>query len=271
MALRIAHITGSSDPGNLKDQDRSTGYEQAEVIQESPSNNRQDQPGVSPLAELEKALEGRVSSLDRHRFLLLLRFALVNLVGFALLGAAHMQGWVDRAMASDSTGIVVLIFGLFVVGLVLCGWKIWRASHDLNLIKAYDPLKPSQVSGYLSAIRLRKVESRSITAELLKLNLSSRIGSVRHIANTLVLLGLIGTVVGFIIALSADDVNLAADIDSVGPMISTLIGGMSVALYTTMVGAILNIWLMINYRLLLGGTVNLITSVVELGERYARD
>jgi adenosylcobinamide amidohydrolase len=38
-----------------------------------------------------------------------------------------------------------------------------------------------------------------------------------------------------------------------------------------MVGAILNIWLMINYRLLLGGTVNLITSVVELGERYARD
>ena len=101
--------------------------------------------------------------------------------------------------------------------------------------------------------------------------MSSRFGSVRHIANTLVLLGLIGTVVGFIIALSAVDVNLAADIDSVGPMISTLIGGMSVALYTTMVGAILNIWLMINYRLLLGGTVNLITSVVELGERYARD
>ena len=65
--------------------------------------------------------------------------------------------------------------------------------------------------------------------------------------------------------------NLAADIDAVGPMISTLIGGMSVALYTTMVGAILNIWLMVNYRLLLGGTVNLMTSVVELGERYARD
>ena len=139
------------------------------------------------------------------------------------------------------------------------------------MIKAYDPLKPSRVSGYLSAIRLRKAESRSITAELLKLKLSSRFGSVRHIANTLVLLGLIGTVVGFIIALSAVDVNLAADIDSVGPMISTLIGGMSVALYTTMVGAILNIWLMINYRLLLGGTVNLITSVVELGGRYARD
>ncbi len=271
MALRIAHITGSSNPGKRQDQDHRPWDEQAEVIPEKPSKARQNQPGVSPLAELEKALEGRASSFDRHRFLLLLRFTLVNLVGFALLGAAHLQGWVDKAVASDSTGIVLLIFGLFVVGLVLCGWKIWRASHDLNMIKAYDPLKPSKVSGYLSAIRVRKAESRSITAELLKLKLSSRIGIVRHIANTLVLLGLIGTVVGFIIALSAVDVNLAADIDAVGPMISTLIGGMSVALYTTMVGAILNIWLMINYRLLLGGTVNLMTSVVELGERYARD
>jgi hypothetical protein len=44
---------------------------------------------------------------------------------------------------------------------------------------------------------------------------------------------------------------------------------MSIALHTTLVGAILNIWLMINYRLLEGGTVTLVTSIVELGERDA--
>jgi len=271
MALRIAGIIGNSGSNKRPDRDGRGGREQPEISPGETGKGRHDKLGVSPLAELEKALEGRESSLDRYRYLLLLRFALVNLVGFALLGAAHLQGWTDRAVASDSTGIVLLIFGLFVVGLVLCAWKIWRASHDLNLIKSYDPLNPSRVSDYLSAIRLRSAESRSITAELLKLKLSSRIGVVRHIANTLVLLGLIGTVVGFIIALSAVKVNLAADIETVGPMISTLIGGMSIALYTTMVGAILNIWLMVNYRLLLGGTVHLMTSVVELGERYARD
>ena len=106
---------------------------------------------------------------------------------------------------------------------------------------------------------------------MLKLKLSNRIGIVCHIAHSPVLLGLIGTVIGFIIALSGVDVDLAADVNSVGPMIPTLIGGMSVALYTTLVGAILNIGLMVNYRLLLSGTVNLATSVVELGERYARD
>jgi hypothetical protein len=193
------------------------------------------------------------------------------LVGIALLGAAYVQGWITKALAADSTGMVLLIFGLFVVGLVLCGWKIWRASNELNLIRAFDPLKPSRVGSYLTAVRRRNADSRSITAELLKLKLSNRIGVVRHIANSLVLLGLIGTVIGFIIALSGVDVELAANVDSVGPMISTLIGGMSVALYTTLVGAIFNIWLMVNYRLLLSGTVNLVTSVVELGERYARD
>ena len=82
-------------------------------------------------------------------------------------------------------------------------------------------------------------------------------------------LGLIGTVIGFIIALSAVDADAAADVSSIGPMVSTLITGMSIALHTTLVGAILNIWLMINYRLLEGGTVTLVTSIVELGERDA--
>ena len=57
---------------------------------------------------------------------------------------------------------------------------------------------------------------------------------------------------------------------SIAPMVTTLIDGMSVALYTTLVGAVLNIWLMVNYRLLEGGTITLLTTIVELGERHVR-
>jgi len=53
-------------------------------------------------------------------------------------------------------------------------------------------------------------------------------------------------------------------------MVSTLIGGMSVALYTTLVGSLLHLWLMVNVRLLEGGAVNLLTATVEAGERHAR-
>ncbi len=224
-----------------------------------------------PLATLEHALQGRQTSLEHHRYLLLFRFLLVNLVGFALLGAAYMQGWIDKVVAGDATGIVLLIAGLFLVGLGISGWKIWRTSNDLNAIKGFDPLRPSRVSRYLTAVRARRGDSRAISAESLKLKMSSRIAVVRHIADTLVLLGLIGTVIGFIIALSGVDPSLTTDVKAVGPMVSTLIEGMSVALYTTLVGAVFNIWLLVNYRLLLSGTVNLITAVVELGERYARD
>ncbi len=49
-------------------------------------------------------------------------------------------------------------------------------------------------------------------------------------------------------------------------MVSTLIAGMSTALYTTLIGAVLNIWLMIDYQLLAGGTVKLITSLIDRGE-----
>ena len=50
-------------------------------------------------------------------------------------------------------------------------------------------------------------------------------------------------------------------------MVSTLIDGMSVALYTTLVGSVLSVWLMLNYRLVESGTVRLLTAIVELGER----
>ena len=56
---------------------------------------------------------------------------------------------------------------------------------------------------------------------------------------------------------------VAADIGAVGPMVSKLIEGMAVALYTTLTGAVLSIWLMVNYRLLQSGVVNLLTAMVE--------
>ena len=90
-------------------------------------------------------------------------------------------------------------------------------------------------------------------------------------AGSLVLLGLVGTVVGFIIAFSSVRPDVAADPGAVGTMVSILIQGMSVALFTTLIGAVLNIWLMMNYHVLVTGTVNLVTAIVELGECHADD
>jgi MotA/TolQ/ExbB proton channel family len=102
------------------------------------------------------------------------------------------------------------------------------------------------------------------------LKLSSRIAGVRQFANNLVLLGLIGTVVGFIMALSGVDPDTVGDAAAIAPMVSNLIEGMGVALYTTLVGSVLNIWLMLNCRLLETASVSLVTQLVELAEGPGR-
>ena len=90
---------------------------------------------------------------------------------------------------------------------------------------------------------------------------------VRQIAAALVVLGLIGTVAGFIIALSGVSAEEAGTLAAVQPMISTLISGMSVALYTTLEGAILGLWLTVNYRMLATGTSTLYSELLAANGR----
>jgi len=215
--------------------------------------------------------EVRRHSQDPRRYLLVLRFALLNLVGFALLGAAYVQGLVDRVVVADRTYLSVLIFLVFLGGLGICARRIWRTSRELNSLREYDAASDTTVMRHLAPLLGRTAESRTNLAAAARLRLSHRIAIVRNIANTLVLLGLIGTVLGFIIALSGVDPEHVADIDAIAPMVSTLISGMSTALYTTLVGAILNVWLMANHQLLAGGTVKLIAALVERAEEHARD
>jgi biopolymer transport protein ExbB/TolQ len=99
--------------------------------------------------------------------------------------------------------------------------------------------------------------------DMARMEYANQIGSVRFLANALVFLGLIGTVIGFIIGLSGIDAAATSDVDKIAPMITELINGMSVALYTTLLGAVLNIWLNVNLRILSDGAVRLLRLLLE--------
>ncbi len=204
-----------------------------------------------------------------HHFLLMLRYVLFNMLGFALLTAAYLQGWIETLLTVDRSFLCIGIFLVFLSGLAVCTWRVWQTSRELNQVKSFDPLTSSATADYIAKLRGRSGESRSILASTLRLRLAQRISAVRHVAGSLVLLGLIGTVIGFIIALSGVDPAQAADVKSIAPMVSTMIEGMSTALFTTLVGGVLNLWLMVNYRLLYGGTVKLLTALIDFGEEHA--
>ena len=220
------------------------------------------EPAIRMLRKIEECLAS-----GRQRFLLVFRFASVNIAAAALVVVAYLHGYVGDAFRAGQSGVGAVIAIVFLLGLAISGVRVWQTSRDLNEIESGNAQVCSLADHYLDRVSWRGAESRLLLAANLRLELANRIGIVRHVANALVLLGLIGTVIGFIIAMQA--VDGAADPDGAARMVRNLVDGMSVALYTTLLGAILNLWLTVNYNMLATGTVRLVTRLVELGEGHA--
>lgn len=206
------------------------------------------------------------SGLLSHQYLLLFRFVAINSTAAAFLTAIWLQGWVDPLIEQDHTRLVAITTGLFIIGLGLCTRKIFQMSLELNSLALERPSRGSRAELFLERARNLDAAGRHNLAASLRLKLGTKIASIKNIANSLVLLGLIGTVLGFIIALSGVEPDSVGDVAAIGPMVSTLIEGMSVALYTTLVGSVLNVWLMMNYRILEGGTVQVLTQLMDRSE-----
>lgn len=206
------------------------------------------------------------SGLLSHQYLLLFRFLAINASAIACLMAVWLQGWLDPLYQQDHTRLVALTSGLFAIGFVICIRKIFQVSMELNSLSLERPTRGSRVEMFLERTRTLDASGRANLSNSLRLKLGTKIAVVKNIANSLVLLGLIGTVLGFIIALSGVEPDSVGDVSAIGPMVSTLIEGMSVALYTTLVGSVLNVWLMMNYRILEGGTVSVLTQLIDRAE-----
>ncbi|MDX1513150.1 MAG: MotA/TolQ/ExbB proton channel family protein [Gammaproteobacteria bacterium] len=202
-----------------------------------------------------------------YRYLLALRFALFNVVIFGLVAAIYLQGWLDGALEGYTAWLSAGIFLVFCYGLALCGDRIWRVSRELNDVRS-GALRPgSRAAKYVESVVDKAPEARNLRANVLRFRIANHISVVRHTANSLVFLGLVGTVIGFIVALSAVDPQSSVSVENVAPMVATLINGMSIALYTTLLGAVLHLWLLVNYRMLATGAMHLFNAIVDLGER----
>ena len=204
-----------------------------------------------------------------YRYLLIFRFALLNAACFGVLGAAWLQGWLDDMLASSARLMCLGIFATFLVGFATCALKIVRTSLDLDHVRDGRPAPGSRAAGHLDRFHGADAGERRVAAELLRFRMASYISIVGHIANALVFLGLIGTVIGFIVALSGVEPEVTGNFRQVAPMVSGLIEGMGIALYTTLAGAVLHMWLIVNHRMLATGTLHLYDAIVEHGERRA--
>jgi len=237
-------------------------HAQTELDSASPHNV--EDASKTPWHESDDDDHQRQPSLIPHT--LNLRFTVLNVVAFGLLGAAWANGLVTKVMVADATRLSLLIFVVFLGGLLLCACRVFQVNRDILSLDKTRRRSDSLTSRFIDGISGLNEKQKSAHVGSLRLRLTQRIVLVRYVANTLVLLGLIGTVVGFIIALSGVNPEDAKDVNAIAPMVSTLIAGMSTALYTTLIGSVLNLWLMANYQILTHGTVELISNMITLPE-----
>ena len=182
------------------------------------------------------------------------------------------QGYVKKAFEADVTNMILVIIGLFAIGFITAFLRTLWISKELNHANSNIPKENSIAASFISSAEGLDASSRSNLAASLRIKLSTKINHIKFIANTLVILGLIGTVIGFIIALSGvDGSGVSSDPEEVSKMVAVLISGMSVALYTTLAGSICSVWLNLCYQILSTGANRLLSKVIELGEIKSND
>lgn len=187
-------------------------------------------------------------------FLLFYKWVLFNSIIAYLLYYFYHKGWLTLLIVSDISFITPLIMGLTLIGVVLSGVKAFNISNELFKIK--------NNKGVLGYIIEPNVKVTSLTLESVKLVLSSRLYIIRYIAWSLVVLGLIGTVLGFIIVLSSIDPNVVGNVELIGQLMGNITNGLGVALYTTLAGSFGNLWILINYNMLQTATIQLYSKIL---------
>lgn len=139
------------------------------------------------------------------------RLIVFNVCGFAALYWAWGLGYVQRVLYGDSTYMSYAIAALFAVGLVSTAWRSFHVADGDAAIR------------------------------------NEHIGDI---ANWLMTIGLLGTVVGFFMALMGMDPSSLTSADGVRDAAARVLAGMGVAIGTTIVGGVFGLWTDVNRRML---------------------
>lgn len=229
--------------------------------------------------------------LRENRLMLIWLFC----VGVMFFGCvvAYFQGWWGMINAGDHSKLSFVSFGLFLIGLAINGKNaLWinrefkNAVHFSQLSKnpplkgavlnaAWKDSDHSLVSQHI--INLHQIADKqkngevdqSALIEIMVAEYEVKESWTRHIAMTLASLGLLGTLVGFVMSMSGLDTMMSMDKTAMISGLSTAIHGMTTAFYATIIAVIFGaLFLELLHRLVINTTTKLLVVLAKLGEVY---
>ncbi len=163
--------------------------------------------------------------------LLIYRFLIFNACAAAVFAVLAYGGLVQHVVKGDKSHIVIGIIGLFALTLVWTARKGWRTSKAINELKVRQGWRTRANVSFFRDKDLAKTKW------------------LTEAPGWMVMLGLLGTVIGFAIVLDGDTLN-ASTLGEVKASIKGLTEGMGVAINTTIAGSVLGLWTEINTRML---------------------
>ena len=206
------------------------------------------------------------SIIDKRYGLLLLTGALLGLELFVVL-LLHERGLFSVLFVQDYSFISRGILALYTLASLHVIWVAYGLSLEFDY--ASDAQKPVQghVHRYFSLLENSGPVSAADTEQILLASLEGRCrngfsyGYV--VADLMLKLGLLGTVIGFIFMLGSLTDLKSIDINVMQKMLGQMSGGMKVALFTTLTGMTCGVLLNMKYHLLDWSVDNLMDDVRE--------
>ena len=233
--------------------------------------------------------------VDSRHLLLLKGFLIWMVVAVAVLAAWH-YGLLQEVWRTDSTGLSLGITLVFAGTALRGSWHVLRLSRALNhmadverLVRPDDSAQRSRVAG---AEDVSKLPDGCIAEHVRHLQIKARLGGGRlgldqsllldafeadlrrgqefgwFVADLLLSLGLLGTVIGFILMLGPISGLDTTDESAIKGALAAMSGGMAVALYTTLTGLVGGMLLKVQGFLLDGAVQELVGRTTRLTEVF---
>ena len=204
--------------------------------------------------------------IDKRYGLLLLTSALLGFELFIFL-LLNERGLLSVLLVQDYSFISRGILALYTVASLHVVWVAYRLSHELDY--AGDALDPARghVQRYFALLKNSEpengIETEHILLTALEGRCRNRFSYGYVIADLMLKLGLLGTVIGFIFMLGSLTDLKSIDINVMQTMLGEMSGGMKVALFTTLTGMSCGVLLNMKYHLLDWSVDNLLDDVRE--------
>lgn len=196
-------------------------------------------------------------------------------------------GVIAFVIATDSTYISLLILLLFTLCSLFIAYRNWRIAkeyevndwlnerckkgqdrYDLICLLSILNARNTHTANYLLFLLQNKTDvDISQRAELYAEALAGPHKIGWFVSGVLIKLGLLGTVIGFVIMLGTVANLEQLDISGVKQLMQQMTQGMGIAMYTTMTGLIASLLLSLQCLMLERSTDKLVLKVVDLGQK----